>query len=103
MRITESDYDRYYEKLCNEITQLDSQLSILQETDDNYFITIKYLLELANRAHELFIGSEVEEKRQLIKLVLSNLVLNGKKVCYEAKKPFDIILNCAHHQSWLLG
>lgn len=41
--------------------EIDTQLAMLQDAEDNYYITAKYLLELANRAHELFISSEVEE------------------------------------------
>ncbi|CAN5228456.1 hypothetical protein BH09PAT2_BH09PAT2_06870 [soil metagenome] len=74
---------------------------MLKEADDNYYITAKYLLELANRAYELFKSSEVEERRQLIKLTLSNLRVEGKEVRYEAVKPFDTILNYADGQQWL--
>ena len=74
---------------------------MLQEAEDNYYITAKYLLELANRAYDLFISSEVEERRQLVKLVLSNLRVEGKKVRFDAIKPFDTILNYADSQLWL--
>lgn len=74
---------------------------MLQDAEDNYYITAKYLLELANRAHELFISSEVEGRRQLLKLVLSNLRVEGRKVQYAAVKPFDSILVSANSQSWL--
>lgn len=74
---------------------------MLQEAEDNYYITAKYLLELASRAYELFISSEVTERRQLIKLVLQNLRVEGKTVRYEALKPFDAILNCTDRQLWL--
>jgi len=74
---------------------------MLQEAEDNYYITAKYLLELANKAFDLFISSEVEERRQLIKLVLSNLRVEGKIVRYDAQKPFDTTLNYADHQRWL--
>lgn len=74
---------------------------MLQEADDSYYVTAKYLLELANRAYELFKSSEVEERRQLIKLVLSNLRVEDKLVRYDAIKPFDTILNYADGQLWL--
>jgi len=74
---------------------------MLQEVEDNYYITAKYLLELANRAYELFESSEVEERRQLIKLVPQNLRVEGKKVRYDGIKPFDTILNYADNQLWL--
>ena len=100
MRITESDYDRFYTSLRDQLTDLNIQLSKLQEAEDNYYITAKYILDLSIRAYDLFKSSEVEEKRQLIKLILSNLRLSGKNLVFDAAKPFDLILNCADHQVW---
>lgn len=74
---------------------------MLQDAEDNYYITSKYLLELASRAYELFTSSEVEERRQLIKLVPSNVRVEGKEVCYDAAKPFDVLLNCTEKSEWL--
>ncbi|MCD6226134.1 hypothetical protein J7J95_03640, partial [bacterium] len=54
------------------INEIDSKLANLQKAEDEYYITANYLLELANRAYELFKSSEVEEKRQLLKLILQN-------------------------------
>lgn len=76
-------------------------LSMLNNEYDKFYITARYLLELANRAYELFKSSEVEERRQLIKLVLSNLRVEDKIVRYDAIKPFDTILNDADGQLWL--
>ncbi len=100
-RITDDDYDRYFQSFKEQKADIASRLGILQEAEDNYYITAKYLLELANRAYELFKSSEVEERRQLIKLVLSNLRVEDKLVRYDAIKPFDTILNYADGQLWL--
>ena len=69
-RITESEYDKFYTSLHDQVTDINIRLEQLQEAEDNYYITAKYVLDLVNRAYELFESSEVEEKRQLIKLVL---------------------------------
>ena len=76
-------------------------MAILQEAEDNYYITAEYVLKLANKAYELFKSSEVEERRQLIKLTLSNLRVEGKTVRYEAIKPLNTILEYADRQAWL--
>ncbi|CAN5352560.1 hypothetical protein BH10PAT1_BH10PAT1_7300 [soil metagenome] len=73
---------------------------MLQDAEDNYYITANYLLELTERAYELFMSSEMVEKRELIKLVLSNLTLEDKKLRFEAQKPFDTILSFADSQLW---
>ena len=78
-RITESEYDKFYTSLRDQVTDISIRLEQLQEAEDNYYITAKHVLDLINRAYELFIGSEVEEKRQLIKLVLQNLKPQRRK------------------------
>lgn len=83
------------------VNEGDTSLSMLQDAEDNYYITAKYLLELANRAYDLFKSSIVEERRQLIKFTLSNLRVEGKTVRYKAIKPLDTILEYADRQAWL--
>lgn len=100
-RITDDKYDQFFQSFHEQQADINTRRGMLQEAEDNYYITAKYLLELANKAYELFKSSEVEERRQLIKLVLSNLRVEGKLVRYEAIKPFGTILNYAYSQSWL--
>ena len=100
-RITDDEYDKFYQSFRERIADIDTRLSQLQEAEDNYYITTKYILELTKRAYELFVSSELEEKRQLIKLVLQNLRVDGKIVRYDAQKPFDTVLNYNDNQLWL--
>lgn len=99
-RITESDYDRFYQKLKDEAADIAIRFEQIQEADQDYYITAKYVLELLTRAHDLFVSSEVEERRQLIKLVLSNLRIEGENLLYELNKPFDVVLNHAKSLFW---
>ena len=99
-RITESEYDRYYQSFRDELTEINIQLEQLQEAEDNYYITAKHVLNLVNRAYELFESSEVEERRQLIKLVLSNLRVEDEYVLYDVQKPFDLIVKTADSKLW---
>ncbi len=101
LRITDDEYDRYYQSLREKITDTDTRLAMLQEAEDNYYVTAKYLLELTNRAYDLFVSSEAEERRQLMKLVLRNLKLDNKKLVFEAQKPFDTLLKCNDSKLWL--
>ncbi len=99
-RITDDEYDRFYQTLRAELTEITVQLERLQEAEDNYYVTSKYLLDLASRAYELFAGSEAEEKRLLIKLVLSNLSIKDENIVYDVQKPFDLLLECSDRQLW---
>lgn len=99
-RITESDYDRFFNNFQQELTQINSSMQRLQEAENNYYVTTKYLIEFAFRAHDFFESSEVEEKRLMIKLALSNFTITGKNIGCEAKKPFDLIVNCSERILW---
>ncbi len=99
-RITESEYDRFYQNLRTQVTDIAIRLEQLQKADDNYFITTKHIIDLANRSHDLFVSSEVEEKRVLLKFLLSNLQLKDENVVWEANKPFDVLLENADYTLW---
>ena len=60
-----------------------------------------YLLELANKAPELFKKATFEEKRKLIKKVLSNLLLDADLLRWKYKKPFNLMAFCNVQYSWL--
>ncbi len=99
-RITESEYDKFYTQFRDQVEDVTSKLAQLQEAEDNYYVTTKCLLEVSSRAYDLFMSSEVEEKRQLIKLVLSNLQVDDGKIVYDVQKPFNLIVNCSDDQVW---
>lgn len=97
-RITADEYDNRYKEFRSKIDEIDKKLFSLQQAEDEYYVTTNYLLDLANRAYDLFVSSEMEQKRQLLKMTLQNLVLNGRKVEYEGVKPFNKILDFADNQ-----
>ena len=99
--ITPDEYNRYYQEFRSKIDDIDNRLANLQKAEDDYYLTANYLLQLSKQAYEIFISSEIEQKRQLLKLLLQNPTLEGKKVRYSLIKPFDTILNYADRQLWL--
>ncbi len=79
-RITESFYNKKREDFRIKQKEVSDKISRLGYADEEYYLTSEYLLQLANRAYDLFISSEAEEKRQLLKLTLQNLKLEGNSV-----------------------
>jgi len=56
------------------------------------------VLNLAQRALEIFESSEPQEKRQLLNFVFQNLELRQKNLEYKLKTPYDTVLlanNCS--------
>lgn len=92
-----------YKGFRSKIDEIDNKLSGLQKAEDDYYLTSEYILRLLQNAYNLFVSSEIEEKRQLLKLILQNSVLDGRLVKYSLLKPFDTILNYSDNQTVLLG
>lgn len=99
-RITESQYNEMFNEFRGEQQIVDNLLGKLKQADDTYYLTINYLGDLAKRADELFASSIPEEKHRLLALTLSNLKLNGRKIEYIVRKPFDQVVACNVSQSW---
>jgi len=60
-------------------------------------------IALASRAADLFERSKAEQKRRLLSLVFSNLRLNGKKLEYSMRSPFDLMVDRPTYASSVLG
>ncbi len=99
-RISDAEYERFYKKFCTQRDDVTLRLSNLQSAESSYYVTAKYILDLSKKAYELFKSSEVEQKRHLIQLVLSNLKLSDGNIVYEAQKPFDMMLECSDRLLW---
>jgi hypothetical protein len=64
-------------------------------------MTLEGLISLASRAAKIFERSKIEQKRQLIAFVFSNLQMRGKKLEFSMRLPFDLMVNRATYASWL--
>jgi len=95
--ITEEKYNQFYARIREQLSRVDASIIQQQKTEDEYHITANYLLDLANRAYELFVGSEVEERRQLLTFVLQNLRLDNGLLRYDLLNPFDTLANFTDH------
>ncbi len=73
------------------------------KADEDFYITAPKILNLANRALEIFESSEVNEKRALINLLLQNPLLSGQKLLFSLRSPFYMIAKCGQTKNWLPG
>lgn len=99
-RITPDNYDKFVIKEKEKQDDLTAQLKDHLKADKDFLISVSRIMELANRAPELYQSSEVEEKRQLVNFLLSNLRLKGKKLLYDYKKPFNAMAFCSKAHLW---
>jgi len=85
--------DRQYE--------VDNTILNLDKADDVFTDSCENLIQLADNALSHFRSSNIEGKQKVLNFVFSNLQLNGRKLEYALKKPFDMFLNANNHSEWL--
>ena len=91
-KITQEDYDKKLDEYHTKQTLINSEMAKHHTADKEYYITIALILSLAKRAYDIFKSSEPMEKRTFLNFLLQNSKLQGKKLNFELKTPFDRVL-----------
>ena len=100
-KITQDMYNRKNIQLIQRRKEIGELLERHNEGDEKFRIAVSTLLTLASRAADIFDHSTTEEKRQLIGYVFSNLELEGGKLRYALKTPFNHFVDLGDYQEWL--
>ena len=93
--ITDDDYDKKRKEYRAKQDEIQSKLANLQSADENFYLTAKYILSLANRAGKIFESSEPTVNRQLLKLLLQNCVVNDVTLVPTYRSPFNLFVEGA--------
>ena len=98
--ITPDEYKENKDRYDKEIARIQQQMNRLEEADNNFYLTATYLLQLFEHGDKLFEVANIEEKRELLQLVLSNLKLNAKTVRFTPNEPFATVLKLSERSAW---
>jgi len=102
-RITEEMYDNLLREYKGNQQELLEQMQDHSDADEQFYLTANMTLNIAKRAKEIFVSSEVEEKQQFLGFLLQNCVLNGKKLEFTMRSPFNLILNMSDNTTVRMG
>ena len=93
MGITDEMYDSFLREYKEKQAELFEQMQDHSDADEQFYLTANMTLNIAKRAKEIFMSSEVDEKRQLLGFLLQNCSLNEKKLEFTIRSPFNLMLN----------
>lgn len=90
-----------YEQKLNEYKKRQQEIVSLMAThvdaDKASLITVKRVLDLAKRAKEIYESSKVDEKRQILNFLFSNLEMKDKRAIITLREPFDKLIAVSDH------
>lgn len=79
----------------------DAAIERLEKGDAGEFNMGLDLLEMAGQASEMFKVRSLDERRQLLNIVASNFLVEGKSIVPTYKKPFDLLAKGLSCSKWL--
>jgi hypothetical protein len=93
--ITSTEYDKKLQELKSKQSILNIEMEEYGEGDYRFHINVKRVLDLSRRMKAIFDSSEVMEQRAMLSYLLQNSTVKGKKITYDLKKPYNLVLELA--------
>lgn len=98
--ISRTEHENKRLKLKSRQLEIAGQMDSFTVADDGFRDAVVDLLGLTAEAHQIFKGSSNEGKRRLINFVFSNLQLEGQKLRFSLRQPFDLFVGATNCQEW---
>ncbi|MFH2035573.1 MAG: recombinase family protein [Candidatus Zixiibacteriota bacterium] len=83
----------------NKLVDIQNEINSHKNANSSFYQTGLEILELANSAYDKYLQRNMEEKRQLLNILLSNCTFYRGTLCPTYKKPFDILAKGTHFKS----
>ena len=99
--ITTEEWKQQKARYNDESNEILRKIQAHEAANDEYMLTGIKILELAEKAGQLYYGLTKEEKRDMLKLVFSNSVITSGTLCYNYRKPFDMFVETPTCTEWL--
>jgi hypothetical protein len=75
-------------------------MQFVREGDTHYLKSARIVLELSNKAYDLFLKQDSSEKRKLVNILLSNSSFDGTTLEFNLRSPFDTVMECKKSANW---
>lgn len=79
--------------LVSEEQGFKEELKTLDDDQDQITKRIEQFLELANSAYTSYKLADYDEKRELVRIITSNLAVNGNSLLFELNMPFQLVVD----------
>jgi len=99
-KVSEDFWLRKTEQWQGEEQQILLAIRGLEEARFDRLLDGARILELANEAYSLYVRQSHAERAKLLKIVLSNCLLDSVSLYPTYRKPFDLILGAAKTGKW---
>jgi hypothetical protein len=99
-KITEDFWQRKTAEWQQQEQQIVLAIAGLDGVGNDRLLSANRILELANKAHSLYVSQIPSGQAKLLKMVLSNCAIDAANLYPAYRKPFDLIFQAAKTKEW---
>ncbi len=99
--ITTEMFNKKLKEYKERQSELEAQMAQYTTADEKFYLNANMLLHILKQACEVFECSEPATKNKILRFLLQNIKLEGKKLHFELKKPFLGVLQATTSNSML--
>ena len=99
-KIPEDFWERKMSEWRAEEQQIEITLNTPSDSYGDRVLSARRILELANKAHFLYVTQKPAEQAKLLRMVLSNCSVDAVSLYPTYRKPFDVIFERAKTKEW---
>lgn len=86
--LDDATFNRRMELLKVERDELEQKVNNTTVNEQDFYLSLKDIVEIAQEAEYIFKSSQIEQKRRLLNLIFANLQIKDKKLEFTYTKPF---------------
>ena len=99
-KLTDDVYDRKKDSIDKEIKLLEESREKYKTFTNDTKDKIVNIFSLAGNISYVFQHASPTRKNELLKMLLQDCQLNGKRLEYTLRKPFDKLISCNNYKQW---
>jgi site-specific DNA recombinase len=99
--LTKEEFQVKKQKLKDRQYEISELLLTYDKADDKFTETATMLINIASEALETFVSSELAKKREMLNFIFQNCKLEGQKLLYTLRFPFDVFEKTTTRPEWL--
>lgn len=99
-KLPQSTYETKKAAIDKEIEELKASAEKYKTIDKDVKETVTKVVSMAGNISNIFENASPDRQNQLLRQLLTNCKLNGKKLEYALNKPFDKLVECRSYKDW---
>lgn len=99
-KLPQSTYETKKASIDKEIKELEANAEKYKTIDNDMKKAVEKVISTAVNISNIFDKATPDKQNLLLRLLLTDCKLNGKRLEYKLKAPFDKLIMCQNYQDW---